>query len=726
MKIQFLTLFWGVLMACSAAAQRLEIDPPNNDDGIYTFRVTELPPLAPNPAITEPPFYYVFWLFGDGEYAPLMDSTTTHCWKNYSIASKTLVPANGVTIGTTHGYQREGQYTSSVFLTDRKGGTPPPPEFRGIGDAVISVTNPTARVVRNTTISEKKRIYLAHSLGYLRDTNINGPGDHSVFIISYKPDPCLNNNSSTKIHLFYGRKTKEEWLRTGRGYIPSAHFTNQSVALNPNYGQNLTVNMRRPNQPQTSLFSYHDIFELPDGYVEEVLENTGRHPEQRLFQQVQFNNVSNSSDVNGLATSEWSYALAVLTSSSIYCKERIDTISSYNLLNGVSGYNSRLNLLDGQYIIDIDTIHLKSGEPDDPNDLKITKICSDGSIHLQLHFCNKPTASNATGARVNFNLLSPESFKWCGINSIQYAGRNRSITTSQGIQECKNLNAKDNRVLYNCESRSLSIPGNLDAGECGTIDVVLKVTNADLLRDTHELKSYLVNNSILTAAISFCPSAPELTVTSKVVNKGLHNILNCQRSCQACKVLDAPKLEITNVCSDGSLQLHLRFCNESIANNITGTLVRFKLLDPNSFKWCKIESVEYAGKIREIVTSSDKLDCENMGAKSNKVFYNCANDILSIPGNLAPGGCIDIKVALKITNEDFLQNFKSLKSYLSIKEILAANILVCPTDEKATILNGLMSKDFEITKDCSIECSEACCNQKKWFRRWWCRFINWF
>lgn len=703
----------AVLTACllhsvlpaQTPAQTLQVTPPASSGDAHTFTVSELTPLR-SLSFPQDPFYNVFWLFGDGEYAPAGYNFNVPNTKVSALNAQSLNNSWSITIH--HTYQRAGKYEPFVLAMDRKGDQPPPPPSLRI--KLPDTDNPvTAEGTQNpippriTNVPAGKKIDIAHSTGYIRD------GRSSIFIISYKyEDTCVNANSAVTAHLFYGRKRQPNGT-----YVRSAHFPRAPEAHHPYYVQGDT---RRPVVSHETTdpfepFSYHDAFALTDGYITRVNGVLGANKEQRLFQEV-FAAETNST--NYLSGSEWSFALTVLTSDNKTCGQNL-TLS--NLLEGVKGYNATKKTLNGAYIIDIDTIHLKGGEPDDPNRLHITRVCSDGSVHFSLEFCNKLTADNAAeGASVRFNILESRDFEWCGTQEEIRYGQSRKtlMRLPSSLQTGNPCNWFTGDAIFDCKNLSYSIPGRLARGECGTIEVVLKAKNG--LRG-RALLDYLTQKTVLRAEVQLCPSKVSLDVSNKLIPtqtqaKGqpipAMEVTDCKSQCESCKEPEIPdRIAVVNVCSDGKVQLRLQFCNPSATDEITGSLVKFNILDKN-FKWCGTGQIDYpVGEKRKVVNTTGIQDCATMDGQNSKVRYDCSRQLFSIPGKLAPGQCATVDVMLVSTKLSGTE----LLDYLRNNPILSAQVVHCPTGNALRIANTLPAQDIKPTSECPTPCKS--CKRKQ-------------
>jgi hypothetical protein len=111
------------------------------------------------------------------------------------------------------------------------------------------------------------------------------------------------------------------------------------------------------------------------------LQSTSAIGEFRLFPEVEFTPVTVTVPNATLLATDWSFALAAITTSqpTAYNSNAFDDVFLKSLGFHVSSAPNELDhyvrLEDAnQYVIGIDTIYLKNGPPTDPNQLKITKI----------------------------------------------------------------------------------------------------------------------------------------------------------------------------------------------------------------------------------------------------------------------------------------------------------------------------------------------------------------
>jgi hypothetical protein len=560
MKIQILALFWGVLMACSVAAQRLEVEPPTDNGGNYTFRISDLPPLKRSNTFQEDPFYNIFRIYGNGEYAPYI-RPNRNVWENYNnpIHSCCNRERNCNTLNctisshtATYSYPspRGLKYNHMALILSRKGTDPPPP-VPVEGRITPPEPNPGRTFTpRERTIPDGKILYLTHSHGYLHahtKSDSSRFGEKSVFIISYKADPCILNDSA-RIYLFYGRK--KTGTRVGADYVRHQHFLNTDISPQyiPTYLPGASpvrwekISTTQPIGP----FANYEVFNLPPSYVSDVATAIGDTAEQRLFREVEYDTSSM------LGPNEWSYAYAVLTTTS---KIKNCVPSGASLPIGIPGYDSTSSTINGQHIIVTDEILLKSGEPDDPNKLTIQQICQDGTVKFRLEFCNDRLANtSASGAQVVFSILN-DNFEWCSTpDSIRYPRhKTKKVDTYSSRRENTMLDCSaigeliEDLAYYNCKTKTFKTKGILLREECGEIDMVLKFKNEKNV--TEENLNYMLRalqaNPVLEAKVWLCTNETPLSITNTQLSPEIivpaefgtpePNVIEiCQTTCKKC------------------------------------------------------------------------------------------------------------------------------------------------------------------------------------------------
>lgn len=526
------TLFFllAVSLATVTAQGQFAVSQSPSVNADCIFSLNNLPRLCPNTHFKQDPFYGVFCLFGNGEYAPAMDPTKNFCWDNYqsstvpALCVNTCPPQCTSTCSTSFNYNYPAPlglaYRPFAIPLPRKGDDPPPAAYSLqylTPPNNITVSQSSAHPApRISNMPPGKQIYFAHSHGYLNGhLNATTPGtESSVFIISYKDKDiaCIGNNPAA-VHLFYGCKrpggpTETRHVVSQHFGIPTSHIPVYLSGPTP-----VTVTTLAPN----AQFYNHDKFILPSNYISNVKSAIGNSAEQRLFQQVEF------ADPNELSTGEWSYAMAVLTSASTECACPPASVKS--LLNGLEGFNGANCTLDSQYVVDVDTIYLKSGEPDDPNRLVIAKVCTDGSIRLKLNFCNSPTATgNAPNIKIEFRILDPNIFEWCRMAELRYPGNPRFKPC--GLF-CFGM-PPAGTARYNCAHHSIAINAPLGSGDCASVEVVLRPKQASLRGNT--LLQYLQNTPILEATVWF-ENTP-LTVENERLDSDSAEEAECSTLCE--------------------------------------------------------------------------------------------------------------------------------------------------------------------------------------------------
>lgn len=547
-----LAVIVATLMTCAVAAQRLEPTTYNDQTGTYTFTISGLQPLGKG-NFKQDPFYNVFRIFGNGEYAPYI-RRDSDIWANYNNPIRVCCDRgnqlcknlNCTVSSHTDAYSYPGNvgltYQHMALILPRKGDVPPPDLLRGTVTPPRASPNPTQR---GTTMPAGKKIYLTHSHGYLHAHR--QVGEKSVFIVSYKPNSCLLSQGA-RIYLFYGSKKDNRAINNPEQ--ASQHFLNTNMAPQfipvylPGASPVQWTNVSR--QWQGGIFSNYEVFDLPSGYVANVANAIGDSAEQRLFREVEY-------DANGaLESGESSYVLAVLTIDSS-CGDGNELVD-FDIPPGVPNYDKARGMLDGRKIVDSDGIYLKIGEPDDPNKLNIIKMCKDGTLRLRLEFCNDSFANaTASGAQVTFRTLN-NKFKWCAAApQVLYPGYNvrevskYSSTYREVPIDCdiiKQLN--DHSASYNCTTKTFRINGPLRPEECAQIDVFLKYEDNITVDNVSDFISTLRDSPVLEASVWLCDNPNPLVIQNQKIpqdavqlsefpDKIPDIIADCQKQCETCR-----------------------------------------------------------------------------------------------------------------------------------------------------------------------------------------------
>jgi hypothetical protein len=107
-----------------------------NQNNMCRFRTQYLPALSYiDPRQDYPPFYWVFWTFGNGEYYPKMERTK---WVNMNTGAMVEAPKHGwenfqkpedIQLSRDYldyTYPNTGSFSPIAIPIDRKGDTPPP------------------------------------------------------------------------------------------------------------------------------------------------------------------------------------------------------------------------------------------------------------------------------------------------------------------------------------------------------------------------------------------------------------------------------------------------------------------------------------------------------------------------------------------------------------------------------------------------------------------------
>lgn len=550
-KMIVIVLFMAVAERDALSGQTLTVSNAEGSNQAQ-FNITGLPDLAVPPGSIAEPFYWIFTIYDNGEYSPVMHlsdewENPIFCWQNYPhktngpwtmpTGSPTtfdyVFPAANSAIAMTH--------SPVSFIIARKGDPPPPPppppeepeaptsDMVLNADSDVTITHFEEEGSRATTIPGGASIYLAHSQGFLHNRNGH---NQSVFIVSYKP--C--SSAGGRVHLFYGRKSNGAPGNVHQ-YVNSNHLDPLNIFF-PSYPQVVAgISHFHGEGGAGFLFSDQEVFEFTPPYVSGVRSAIGEDAEFRVFASVELS-PDLPGTANNLGPNDWSYSLAVLTSESDSC--RCPCVSCLpngsgipDLLRGLQGYDSISCTLYGQNIIGFDTIHLKSGEPTDPNRIVINRVCEDRTVLLNLQFCNLPNADvAATGATVAFRVID-DHFEWCGIegNTIYYPTDNAvPMKTRKWYLRPDPI---PGTARYFCQTDSIAVKAELSRGECASVNIILKLRE-DSEIDIGALLQYLEQHEILEAKIQFTGSEALPVRNDLLVKYRLELEPPCELSCETC------------------------------------------------------------------------------------------------------------------------------------------------------------------------------------------------
>lgn len=518
------------------------------------FNISGLPELAVPPGSSAEPFYWIFTMYENGEYSPVMYRTWGEngphkfCWQNYphETSGPWVTPAGSPTvfdyIFPAGNAAIDMTYSPVSYIIARKGDPPPPPppppeepeeptsSMVLNAESDVSITHFDAEGSRATTIPDGDAIHLAHSQGFLHNRNEH---NQSVFIVSYKP--CLS--AGGRVHLFYGRKSNGAPGNI-QDYVNSNHLDPLNIHF-PSYPQVVAgiSHFQGQGGPEV-LFADQEVFEFTPSYVTSVRSAIGEDAEFRVFSSVSLLTHSPGTD-NDLGPNDWSYALAVLTTRSNSCPCPCvscltnPSVIPRDLLRGLQGYDSVSCTLYEQNIVGFDTIHLKSGEPTDPNRIVINRVCQDGTVFLNLKFCNLPNADvAAAGATVAFRVID-DNFEWCGIegNTINYPEDNemQMMTRTWYLRP----DTRPGTARYFCQTDSISVNELLPRGECASVNIVLKLRE-DSEIDINDLLEYLERHEILEASIQFTGSEVLRVRNDLLIKYSLALEPPCVPPCETC------------------------------------------------------------------------------------------------------------------------------------------------------------------------------------------------
>lgn len=519
----------GLLLSGSMAGQSFTAS--SNDNTKWELSLTDLPALDPGSEPNGDPFYWAFWIFGNGEYYPKMDrawpdGSVKHCWENYPFPGFGEKSYWSTSISYTYpGNEDDLNYAPVVIPIQRKGDPPPPPDEKARAYLPVpltgAITIPQSSVVsaaRQATISTPgKLISLAHSHGYLvfrKPTSEADAGERSVFVISYIPTQYMIDNGG-EIRLYYGAKRKID------GNIVKSDHLQYNKSYNPKYYEDQT------NEPISSLittttssppiFSNYISFYLSHDFLQTVTEKIGSNVELRLFEEVQPKNPTSIPGDDPLDPNEWSWAVAVLLSTEpvappnpplSYLTGAIPDLTESGNYYSIPGEKRGE---EPKYIVDADSIFLKSGEPHDPNRLFIKSTCAAQSkLKMKLTFRNlPPSTSAASGANICFNIIDP-NFEWCKIIEVNKKGKNGVLET---LNWEYNNKLKKNCSNNNCSNKAITIKNlNLEIG--GEATVLLELNRSST--SSINLFPYVRDHHILEGLVSFIGTKEEILFTNEL------------------------------------------------------------------------------------------------------------------------------------------------------------------------------------------------------------------
>ncbi|MCC6462415.1 MAG: hypothetical protein IT260_18250 [Saprospiraceae bacterium] len=396
---------------------------PNSKTQFTSSGLPVLNDYFTQPNTPDTAFYWGFWLLGNGEYVPQLirkhaaTGLPKRCWENYP-------QHNPPVFAQDYGYPAADVFEPFLYVLRRKG-DPPPPAVAGAApleyspaapctppatfSAALAAT-PTARL---QDIQPGKRIFLAHSHGYLAHTKTSTtPGEKSVFVVSYQPNTDCPEG---KVHLLYGSINNRSFPGAAG---PSGHFATATQSRNPKYGAVQTQPFSPTAVPASlsARFARHDVFSFDAAYGSAVRGVVGNAGEFRLFQEVEYEDPTPL-----LGPTDQSYALAILTASNANCP----VVANAELYENLE-MDPVQPMLGNEYVVDVDTLYLKSGEPIDPNHLDILELCACGNqSKLRFRLSVKNTGANlAEHILVHLNPLgtSPAPLAFCTAPSTQRAG----------------------------------------------------------------------------------------------------------------------------------------------------------------------------------------------------------------------------------------------------------------------------------------------------------------
>ena len=438
-------IFLAAICLLTQFAQSQHLNPVSpSGNNAWSFSSTDLYLYQITGSV--PPFYWGFWIFGDGEYSPsMMRLHPPDYWTTYNslIPSQFNQPVPGQytqQLSATHNYPPGfgTQYNPVCYLIPRKTGPPPPataaPTYVALGTPNPITVLPSGGGAYNRPpllpflTPSGRSIYVEHSHGYYSYAN-----EESVFAITYKPDTCVNGG---EVLLFYNSETT---INKQPGN-PSTLFQYLQRTHVPNYYQPPVAPTPDPVQnpgwqsastfdgPNSTAFSsqFDNVYSWPfsKAYVDIVWTGSGgvgANGEFRVFPA--FSTINNANP----RQASYAYVLAILTSKCpipAYNDNDPKLLYLRGILSNVIPGSAQSNpiKLGSSWVVDADTVFLKSGEPTDPNRLIVTDICPCGNnrykVTFKLEYCNIGNAPT-TEATIHLNPLN-NNLSFCRIIEASY------------------------------------------------------------------------------------------------------------------------------------------------------------------------------------------------------------------------------------------------------------------------------------------------------------------
>lgn len=376
-------------------------NPPPVSNQIDCY-VNSLQPL--NGVLKHPPFYNIFWVFGDGEFAPVPGVGAY--WQQYNPAIYQLQSPIEPYVYPN----RLAEYSNQAFLISRKSDDKPPPPPA----AQYWIHPGNATQASKIALTDTGFIHILHNQGYLRPPAQNtGDKEKSVFVISYQ-GRVVSDSDALRVLFFYNSHYKAD----GTLFAPAANLSPDNATpqyLLPNYDKaslsEVYGDSRITKKPtyltagafdaamnsQTTFadgFSNAIEMNLKGTYINELNllhSNQNRNHELRVFYPF-------FTESTQIGANQQFASLAILTSN---VPPAGNPSGPVELLTKWGAYKDAVNnkwKIGSDYVHGLDTALLALGEPSDPNELVIEKICKCGdqnkyTVKFNLSFCNEEDAT---------------------------------------------------------------------------------------------------------------------------------------------------------------------------------------------------------------------------------------------------------------------------------------------------------------------------------------------
>lgn len=497
----FPSLFWAQQVCVRNASQSsgTEVCPvpgngvarPSND---IAFRFSPPSPGTDPTHLETTGWYKAFWIFGDGTYWKPADDV-----QNQDVLSHTV----------THNYARAGaNYPSSVYLTERYSNDQPPPNNR----VIITPNDNTITPDPDPNANELNG-------GRLIRLNFNHtprPGYPFVLPITFS-----EKVGATRLYLFYNG-----FADAANGAVGAAHdwidFANEvnwpiyfQLVQNATAVSEVDVNTFLVGRPTylaglANRFTHCLQFDLTNGAM--TIDKALFPPSMgglRVFPEMK--TAMPPTNATGLPITPLVFAAVLVNADDngpgASTRARVNDLSSAVFGAGTALAASNFEVADGEFVADMDTIHLKISASHDPNQLTVKNIYDMGNgkrrVDFSLKICNegsieepRPTVfvTDLTGGKfTEIKFLTPATptstefaptgnpHEWKAVlHNFQipavprpYEPACRTVefsatTTDAGIAT---LTERDPRAMRACVNFSLGEEGNLI---CCTNDTIAK------------------------------------------------------------------------------------------------------------------------------------------------------------------------------------------------------------------------------------------------------------